>query len=104
MTNLGINNNFIGWTQSLLTEKLGKLIIDRFANPCQKVETTISQSLPLSPILFLIYISKVFLAIKAKLPNNTYVSCVNDLVFVTSDCSINKVRKALEEKGKIALQ
>lgn len=80
-----------------------ELIIDGFAISWQKVETGILQDLLVSPILFFIYISKVFPAIETKLPNIACVSFVNDLVYVISDCSITKIGKVLEEEGKIAL-
>ena len=63
-----------------------------------------SQGSPVSPILFLIYISEVFSAIDTKLPNVKCVSFVDDLAFLISNCSINKIAKVLEKAGKIALQ
>lgn len=79
-----------------------ELIIDGFAISWQKIETGILQGLPIFPILFLIYISKVFPAIGTKLPNITCISFINDLAYVTSDYSINKVGKVLKEEVKIA--
>lgn len=75
-----------------------------FTNPRQKVETGISQGSPVFQILFLIYISEVFSAFEAKLPNIICVSFVDNLAFLTSDSSINKVATLLEKAGKIALQ
>lgn len=77
-------------------------MIDGFTNPKQIIEIRISQGSPVSPILFLIYISGVFSTVEAKLPNITYVSFVDNLAFLTSDHSINKVAKLLEKVGKMA--
>ena len=104
MANLGIDNDLIGWTQSFLIGRSVELVIDGFTNPRQKVETGIPQDSPVSPILFLIYISNVFSAVEAKLSNVTCVSFVDDLAFLTSDYFINKIATMLEKPGKIALQ
>ena len=60
MNELGIDDDLIGWTQSFLTDRSVELVIDGFTNSRQKVESGISQGSPVSPILFLIYISGVF--------------------------------------------
>ena len=60
MKELDINDYLIGWTQSFLTDRLVELVINGFTNSKQKVESGILQGSPVSPILFLIYISGVF--------------------------------------------
>ncbi len=57
---LGVDNDLIGWTQSFLTGRKVEIVIDRHINSEKDVETGIPQGLPVSPILFLIYISRVF--------------------------------------------
>lgn len=104
MVDLGIDNDPIGWTQSFLTDRLVELVIDGFTNPKQKVETGIPQGSLVSPILFLIYISGVFSTVEKRLHNFICVSFVDGLGFITSDCSINKVTRLLEKKGKITLE
>ena len=81
MANLSIDNDLISWTQLFLTGRSVELVIEGFTNPRQKVEIGIPQGSPVSPILFLIYISEVISAIEAKLPNVTCVSFVDDLAF-----------------------
>lgn len=104
MADLGIDDDLIGWMQSFLTNKWVELVIDGYINPKQKVETGIPQGLPVSPILFLIYISGMFSQLEEKLPGITYISFVNDLSFLASGRSINIVGKLLEKAGKIALE
>lgn len=65
MADLSINNNLIRWTQFFLTDRWVELVIDKYINFKCKVETRIPQKSPVSLILFLIYISKVFLEIKS---------------------------------------
>ena len=56
-----------------------ELVIDRFRNPRQKVESGIPQGLPVSPILFLMYISGVFSVVEEQLLYIIYMSFVDDL-------------------------
>ena len=81
-----------------------ELVIDGFTNPRQKVESGIPQGSPVSPILFLIYISGVFSVVEKQLPNVTCVSFVDDLGFITADQSLNKIAKTLEKAGRIVLE
>ena len=50
MSDLGIDDDLIGWTQSFLTDRWVELVIDGHINPKCKVETGIPQGSPVSPI------------------------------------------------------
>ena len=104
MKELDIDDDLIGWTQSFLTDRSVELVIDGFTNSRQKVELGIPQGSPVSPILFLIYISGVFSIIEEQLPHVTCVSFIDDLGFLTADRSISKIAKTLEKVGRIALE
>lgn len=93
IANLNINNKFIDWIQSFLTRRSVELVIYGFANSWQIVEIRISQGLPISLILFFIYVNNVFLAVETKLPNIICVLFVDDLAFVIANYSIKKSRK-----------
>ena len=49
---LGINNDFIEWKKSVLSDRWVELVIDRFINPNHKVKTRIPQGLPVSLNVF----------------------------------------------------
>ena len=104
MADLGIDNDLIGWTQSFLTDRSVELVVDGFTNPRQKIESGIPQGSPVSPILFLIYISGVFSVVEKQLLNVTCVSFVDDLGFITADRSISKIAKTVEKAGHIVLE
>lgn len=93
MANLDINNKFIDWIQLFLTWRSVELVIYGFANSWQIVEIGISQGLPISPILFFIYVNNVFSAVEIKLPNITCILFVDDLAFVIANYFIKKSRK-----------
>ena len=104
MRDLGIDDGLIGWTQSFLTDKSVELVVDGFTNERQKVKSGIPQGSPVSPILFLIYISGVFSIVEEQLSQVTCISFVDDLGFIKADCSIGKIAKTLEKFGQIALK
>ena len=68
MLELEVDEDFICWTKSFLTNRKLQLIINGHNNPKNNIETRILQGSPVSPILFLIYISRVFDQIGKKLP------------------------------------
>ena len=78
MADLGIDDDLIGWTQSFLTDRWVELVIDGYITPKHKVETGILQGSPVSPILFLIYISEVFFQVESQLPQITCLSFMDD--------------------------
>ena len=67
MTDLGLDGDLVGWTQSFIVDKKVELIIDGHINLEMAVNTGIPQDSPVFPILFLIYINGVFEEIKKKI-------------------------------------
>ena len=65
MADLGIDDDLIEWTKSFLTDRWVELVIDGYVNAKHKVKTGIPQRSPVSPILFVVYISGVFSRIES---------------------------------------
>lgn len=62
-----IDDDLIGWTLIFLTNRWVELVTNGYINPSYKIETKIPQRLPVSSVLFMIYISEVFLEMRSHL-------------------------------------
>lgn len=78
------------------------MIIDRHINLEKRVEIGICQGLPVLPILFLIYISRVFAEVKKNMPQITSFSFMNNLSFMASRNLIQEVVITLEKRMKLS--
>ena len=85
-------------------DRIVQLIIDRCENQERKIETGISQSSPVLPILFLIYINRVFYKIQDITPSVTSLSFLDDLEFIALGSFVKKIGKIFEEVTKTVLQ
>ena len=104
MSDLGIDDDLIRWTQFFLTNKWIELVIDRYINPKYKVETRIPQRLLVSLILFLIYDSGVFEQVKKELSEIISLLFIDNLDFVASGTSVKEIAKALRKVGNLVVE
>ncbi len=88
-----IDTDLLAWTKSFLTDRKIQLVIDRHDNKERDIETGIPQGSPVSPILFMIYISRVFEAVTENNLTVTSLSFVDDLGFIASRTSVQEVSK-----------
>ena len=95
MIDLGIDGDLVALTKSFLTNWKIQLVIDGHDNKEKEIETSISQGLPVSPVLFLIYISGVFDAVAKNNPAVISLSFVDDLGFIVSGTSIKEISQTL---------
>jgi hypothetical protein len=85
----------ISWVNSFFTDRKVQLIIDGYTCSFKEVEAGLSQDLPISPILFVIYISGFFDYIEEKIPVSTLLFADNiDIIAIKS--SIRDIIKTLE--------
>lgn len=60
--------------------------------------------MPISPILFLIYISEIFEHVKKKVAGMVSLSFVDNLGFIASEISAEEVAKTLYKVSKLVLE
>lgn len=93
----------IRWTNSFLTNRKIQLVIDGHDNSERDIETGILQGSPVSPILFLIYISGIFEEVTKNHPWASSLLFIDDLGFIASGKSVKEVAKSLEQVAKTVL-
>ena len=103
MMEQGVDGDLIRWTQSFLTERKVQLVIDGHTNGKRDIETGIPQGSPVSPILFLIYISGVFEKVSVSYPEITALSFVDDLGFIASGYLVKQLAKTLGRVATVVL-
>ncbi len=105
MIKFGINGDLVTWADSFLTDQKVQLVINEHDNKERKIQTGIPQGSPVSPILFLIYISGVFNKVSETSLLVTSLSFVNDLSFIASGgSSVKEIVKALKKVAKEVME
>ena len=99
MIKLRIDGDLVMWTGFFLLDQNIQLVIYRHDKEKKEIETEICQGYPVSPILFLIYISCIFN--KVSKTNFLVISLlfVDDLGFIALDSLVKRVLKIV---GKVA--
>ena len=87
-----------------MTDRKVQLVIDGDDNKERDIETRIPQGSPVSPILFLIYISGVFDKVSEANPLVKLISFIDDLGFIVSGSSVKEVVKTLEEVAQTVVE
>ncbi len=104
MIDLEINENLVIWRGFFLTDRKIQLVIDEHENKEKEIESGIPQDSLISPILFLIYISRFFDKVSEISPLITFLSVVDDLGFIASGSLVKEVVKLLKNVAKAVLE
>lgn len=88
MGELGLDGDLIRWTQSFLTDRKVQLIIDNTQCPTQPINSGVPQGSPVSPILFAIYLSGVFVEIERVVPGVRTLSFADDVGLLAPGYSV----------------
>lgn len=91
MRQLGINNYFIGWTQTFLINKTVEIVIDRHKNLEKEIKIRIPYGFQVLPILFLLYINKIIDAVIAIWQEISSVFFTNDIRIFANNNFIKKI-------------
>jgi retron-type reverse transcriptase len=99
---LKILNDIIRWVNSFFIDRKVQLIIDGYICFLKKVEAGLSQGSFISPILFVIYISRFFDYIEEKILITTLLF-VDDISIIAVESFIRDTTKTLEVAGLEAI-
>lgn len=101
---LEIDGNLIRWTNFFMTNRKVQLVINGHDNLKKDIEIGILQGSLVSSILFLIYISGVFIKVSEVETLVSSLFFVNNLGFVTLGNLIKKVVKTLEKVTQVVFE
>ena len=88
----GLPYAIVSWVLSFLQGRLVRLAFDGQTEELQEVETGVPQGSPVSPILFLIYVSEMV----ANIPGIEQLSYIDDFGLLTASTSLKKNARTLQ--------
>ena len=100
---LKLPGNILAWVASFLTDRQACLVVDGIEGPLEDIQAGLPQGSPVSPILFIIYISKLLKELEEKCLATTILSFADDICLIVARRSIQEVSKALGEVGDSAI-
>jgi ribonuclease HI len=104
MIELGLDGDLVRWVQSFLTDRQVQLNIDNMQCPAQDINSGVPQGSPVSPILFLIYLSGVFDVIERAVPGVRPLSFADDIALLVPGCSVQEVCSKLQDAAEVAIE
>ena len=101
---LGLDGDLIRWVQSFLTDRWVQLQIDNTQCPAHPINSGVPQGSPVSPILFIIYLSGVFDVIERSVAGIQSLSFADDIGLLASGHSVKEVCDKLQKAAKVAIE
>jgi hypothetical protein len=81
---LKLPGNILAWVASFLTNRQACLVVDRIEGPLQDIQAGLLRGSPISPILFIIYISKLLKELEEKFPATTIPSFIDNICLIVA--------------------
>ena len=103
MQELGFDGDLIRWVQSFLSGRLVQLVIDGTQCPAHRIDSGVPQGSPVSPILFLIYLSAIFDTIEEAVPEIQLLSFADDIGLLAPGYSVQEVCEKLQRAPQVAI-
>jgi len=80
-----------------------QLVIDGFTCSNREIITGVPQGSPVSPILFIIYLSGVFNSIEERIPEITPLSFADNIALLAPGKTIEEIQRSLAIAGEEAI-
>jgi len=103
LVELGIEPDLVRWTDSFMSDRKVRLVLEGREGKEHEVETGVPQGSPVAPILFTTYLSGIFDQAEAACPGVQGLSFVDDLAWWTDGKSEKEVVEALGRATTAAL-
>src|SRR5437588_8067974 len=97
MRKMKLDQKTVRWVESFLSERRASLSFDKDSEKMSPIETGIPQGSPVSPILFLIYLSPLFTLMEQKHPDIRCPSYIDDISLLVVGDSPQQNCALLEE-------
>ena len=99
-----LDGDLIRWVQSFLIDRWVQLQIDNTHCPARPISSWLPRGSPVSPILFIIYLSDVFDAIERRANGIQCLSFADDIGLLAPRYSVREVCDKLQEAAKVAIE
>jgi len=100
---LGIEPDLVRWTDSFMSDRKVRLVLEGREGEEHEVETGVSQGSPVAPILFTAYLSGIFDQVEAACPGVQGLSFVDNVAWWADEKSEKEVAEALARAATAAL-
>src|SRR5437660_6578586 len=97
MRKMKLDQKMVRWVESFLSERRASLSVDKDSEKMSAIETRIPQGSPVSPILFLIYLSSLFTLMEQKHLDIWCPSYIDDICLLVVGDSPQQNCELLEE-------
>ena len=97
MERMKLDQKTIGWVESFLSQRMASLSFDKDTEQMSGIDTGIPQGSPVSPILFLIYLSPLFTTMNTHHPHITCPSYIDDICLIAEGSTLEENAANLAE-------
>jgi len=99
---LGVESDLIRWTESFVSDRKDRLVLNGQDGVDHEVKTGIPQGSPVSPILFMVYLSGLFEYMEEWAPGIKALSFVDDVAWTTEGATEDDISESLEQAATVA--
>jgi hypothetical protein len=103
METLGLEPDLIRWTDSFISDRQIKLVLDGETGDVSPVDTGIPQGSPVAPILFVTYLSGIFDVVERAVPGIKGLSFADDIAWWARGKNEEEVATKLAEAAAVSL-